>query len=112
MSFAPPTTPPAPPTTWSLDWRGSTYHESKMTGRHLSILALISGSESYNLVDLNPMSGHQQLMMAIAMFEVAARVDATELEDPDELQALVVGVMEEVAQAPAEEILGALRINH
>lgn len=112
MSFAPPIpdtdvdqAPPARP--WRLDWRGQSYAEGQLTGQHLSTLALLTGQDHYEALDLNPRAGHQRLMMVLTAFEVVRRVKLA--ADEADAEAIVAEVVADVAAAPAEEILAALR---
>jgi len=93
----------APP--WKITWRGKTWAESDLTGRHLSVLSLITGRDDFDALEMSPTQGHQRLMMMIAACMV---VDAGAVGDTDEAAALMAESMDEVANAPVEEILGAL----
>lgn len=91
---------------WSLHWRGRVFRESELTGRHLSVLALIAGRDDFDMLEMNPMLGHQRLMMVLAAF---LAVEATEgIEDTEEAADAVAAVLKRVADSPAEEIIGAL----
>lgn len=92
---------------WSLHWRGQVFHESDLTGRHLSVLSLMTGRDDFDALDMNPTLGHQRVMMMISAFlAVQAGFQAG---DPDAAADVIATVMAEVADAPAEEILGSIR---
>jgi len=89
---------------WSLHWRGKVFTESMLTGQHLSVLALLTGTDSFESLDINPGSGHQRLMQLLAAF-VAVDTGAT-ASGNDAVLALAIA---EISTASAEEIIGALR---
>lgn len=98
----------AEPGSWVLAWRGKKFAESDLTGQHLSVISLISGSDDFASLDVDPRHGHQRLMMVLAAF---IAVDATaSLGDVDEatVAGLVAEAVESVSAASAEEILGSL----
>jgi hypothetical protein len=97
------------PVAWSIVWRGLKFDESQLTGQHLSVLSLISGTDDFTTLDVDPRHGHQRLMMMIAACVVVAAANSVGDEfKTDDVAALVAEAVEEVASAPAEEILGAL----
>lgn len=107
----PPPTPPtetavASPDGWAIVWRGHTYRESDLTGQHMSLLALISGTDDWETLDIDPRHGYQRLMNVLVAFE-AARV--AEGHDSDSVVEVLARAVAEVAAASADEILGALR---
>lgn len=115
MLAAPPRGPsaqlPAPPSTadgWSIVWRGRVWRESELTGQHLATLALLTGSDDYETLDIDPRHGHQRLMQMIAAFvcvdETAGLADAG-----DAAEAITLAI-QQVSKASADEILGALRL--
>ena len=113
MSFAPPIAntdvdQPAPARPWSLTWKGRTFHESQLTGKHLSVLALIVGNDDFSTLDVSPLAGHQRIMMMLAAFLV---VDAKLEGDTEANAAAVAEIMASIAESPAEEILGALHVS-
>ena len=95
------------PGAWSLHWRGRVFREADLTGQHLSTLALLSGSDDYSALDLDPRNGHQRLMqMLMAFLTVEA---SAKTSDPDDLSRVIASMIDVVAQAPVDELLGALR---
>lgn len=102
-------TPPPPVETdsgWTIRWGGSTWTEADFTGQHLSVLALITGNDDFASLDLDPRHGHQRLMLVITAFLAVQNTrDVTDATDAAEQ---VAKAMREVADAPVEEILGAL----
>lgn len=109
------TTELKPPSTeqqssWSLHWRGLTLHEHEVTGKHLSILSLIAGSDEWDMLDVSPTLGHQRLgMWLVVMTALAAEQDLG--DDLDEVGTALAQAVSMVAEAPATEILGALTIH-
>jgi hypothetical protein len=94
---------------WSLHWRGRVFRESDMTGQHLATLALISGRDDFELLDIDPRHGHQRLMSVLTAFVV---VEASQsVADEDELAAVVASKVAEVAKASVDEILGAIQFD-
>jgi len=97
------------PGSWSISWRGLHFSEEDLTGQHLSVLSLIAGNDDFASLDVDPRHGHQRLMMVIAACVVVA---ATSTVGDDfgaaDVAGLVAEAVNEVASAPAEEILGAL----
>lgn len=91
---------------WSLHWRGKVFSESELTGKHLSVLAMIAGNDTFDLLDMNPTLGHQRIMMMLSAF---IAVEETRDCGPDEVPDKLVAVLATVADAPAEEILGSIR---
>jgi len=97
------------PVAWSITWRGLKFDESQLTGQHLSVLSLIAGTDDFTSLDVDPRHGHQRLMMMIAACVVVAAANSVGVGfDTDDVAALVAEAVEEVASAPAEEILGSL----
>ena len=96
------------PVAWSITWRGLKFDESQLTGQHLSVLSLIVGSDDFSALDMDPRHGHQRLMMMIAAFVVVEAAVSSTDGGADAVGALVAEVMQEVASASAEEILGSL----
>lgn len=95
------------PGAWSLHWRGKTFHESHVTGQHLATLALLTGSDDYQSLDLDPRHGHQRLMqMLMAFLTVEASGDVADGED---LAAVIATKIDEVSKASADELLSSLR---
>ena len=92
--------------TWRITWRGRTWGESDLTGRHLSVLSLLTGRDDFDQLDMDPRQGHQRLMMMITACLVVDAGGA--VEDPDEVATKVAQCMDEVSSAPVEEILGSL----
>lgn len=106
--------PPAPPTVakpapeWRIVWRGRTFCEVDLTGQHLSTLALLTGTDSYDSLDLDPRHGHQRLMQMICAF---VAVESAETAEPDEVPGRMATAIEQVSKASADEILAALRFD-
>jgi hypothetical protein len=96
---------PLPP--WTIEWRGQVFHESDLTGRHLSVLAMIVGNDNFSMLDMDPSLGHQRLMFVITAFLAVSRVSG--ISDPDEAAGVMAQAVAEVADAPVEEILSSIR---
>lgn len=104
--------PPAPPVApevpgWTIEWRGRRWHESDLTGKHLALYALLTGSDDYEALDINPLHGHQRLMQTITV--LVAADDTIGVEDPGAAADVLTRTIDEVSGASADEILGALR---
>lgn len=94
------------PGAWSLHWRGRVYHEADLTGQHLATLALLTGNDDFEALDLDPRHGHQRLMqMLMAFLTVEAAGDVV---DGDELAGVIATKIDEVSKASVDELLGAL----
>jgi hypothetical protein len=109
------------PGEWRIVWRGRTWHESDLRGRHLSTLALLTGGEDswaaldlsappdetlaggwVDVVDANdPRRGFVRLMNVLLAF---LTVEYEQGDGQGSAQAVA-----EVAEASAEEIVGSLR---
>ena len=92
---------------WSLHWRGQVFHESELTGAHLSIMYLITGRDDFTALDMNPTLGHQRIMIMLSTF--LAGQAANTFSDPDAVAESIAKAQAEVSAAPAEEILGSVR---
>lgn len=92
---------------WELVWRGHTWREADLTGQHLSVLSLLSGSDDYETLDLDPRHGHQRLMMMLAAFEATRGLDEADVE---EVADTIARAQKQIAEASADEILGALKL--
>lgn len=105
----PPTGAPvgAPSSAWALFWRGRAYNESDLTGQHLAFLALLTGSDDYEALDINPLAGHQRLMQMLTAFVCVERTAG--IDDPAMAGDEMAAAIQEVAKASVDEILGALR---
>jgi len=104
------TTEAVAPGEWVITWRGRVWHESDLTGKHLSVLSLIAGRDDFDTLEMDPRLGHQRLMMLIAALRCVEEAKATDAEDPDDVAALMAQCIEEVSEASVEEILGALTV--
>ena len=98
----------APKPAWRITWRGDTWAESDMIGQHLSVLALVTGRDDYDMLEISPVNGHQRLMMLITAFVTVKRSDDMDPEDTDAVATVVAESVDEVAKATVDEILGAL----
>ena len=87
---------------WRITWRGRTWTESDLKGRHLSIMFLLTGRDDFDQVELDPRLGHQRLMLVISALLVG------DVEDTGDVERLVAESRSEVANASVEEIYGAL----
>jgi len=96
------------PGSWSISWRGLHFSEEDLTGQHLSVLSLIVGSDDFSALDIDPRNGHQRLMMMIAAFVVVRAAASANDGSAEAMGGIVAGVMEDVASAPVEEILGSI----
>lgn len=94
------------PGAWSLHWRGRVFRESDMTGQHLATLALISGTDDFESLDIDPTNGHQRLMSVLTAFVVVDRVGG--VDDVDAVTDIVSQAIAEVSAASVDEILGAI----
>jgi hypothetical protein len=98
------------PTTWTIVWRGLTCGEADIVGQHLSVLSLISGTDDFAALDIDPRGGHQRLMMMIATIVAVNEVGSLEdVTDDEAVAGVVATAIASVSAAPAEEILGSLR---
>lgn len=95
------------PGAWSLHWRGRTFRESQLTGQHLATLALLTGSDDFAALDVDPRHGHQRLMQMLMAFRTVE--ESAGVEDEDALAAVVAATISEVSTASVDEILGSLR---
>jgi hypothetical protein len=94
------------PGAWSIEWRGRRWTDADVTGQHLATLALLTGSDDFESLDVDPRHGHQRLMsMLMALICVDRSQGVDDAEAVTEVMALA---LEEVAKASADEILGAL----
>ena len=101
----------AEPGSWSLLWRGHRLDESELTGQHLSVLSLITGTDDFRELEIDPRHGHQRLMMLLAVIEIVAKTEAMGAgAGEDAIAGVITDAMASVASAPATEILGALRL--
>lgn len=97
---------------WTIAWRGNSWTDSDLTGQHLATLALISGDDRFESLDISegdvrsyPSEGYMRLMHMLSAF---VAVDASE-----GLEALAAGealtqAFTEIQAAPAEEIIGSV----
>lgn len=107
----PPSTPPVDlpaPGGWSIEWRGRTFHESELTGQHLATLALLTGSDDFAALDVDPRHGHQRLMSVLMAFLTVAAAREVGPEDGDVLAGVIAQAIDEVSSASVDELLGAL----
>ena len=102
------TTTEAPTAPWRITWRGQSWAESDLTGQHLAVLALITGRDDYDMLEISPVNGHQRLMMLIAACVTVDRTMGADPESPDEIATTVAESVDEVSKASVDEILGAL----
>ena len=102
------TTTEAPPTPWTITWRGDSWSESDLSGKHLSALALIAGRDDFDMLEMSPTNGHQRLMMMIAACVAVEAAESVSPEDVDEIAKVVAESVDEVSKASVDEILGAL----
>ncbi len=97
------------PGAWSLHWRGKTFHESHVTGQHLATLALLTGSDDYESLDVDPRHGHQRLMQMLAACVCVDAVRTSGVDDADQVAVIMASAIDEVSKASADELLGSLR---
>ena len=97
------------PGAWSLEWRGRRFHESQVTGQHLAMLALLTGSDDFESLDLDPRHGHQRLMQMLTVVVCIDTVRASGTDDADQIALIMADAIDEVSKASADEILGSLR---
>ena len=95
-------------TTWTINWRGKTYEESDLKGKHLAVLALINGRDDFNQLEIQPGNGHQRLMQLITAFAVIDAAASASIDDPEQLALQVAQSLNEVSEATVDEIFGAL----
>lgn len=124
--------PPAPatrvdmpgPGEWVIEWRGRSWHESQLTGRHAGILAILNGRDDFQdlipqmeggdtpavwrpfITDADPRQGYMRLMSMIVALIAA---DTEEAGSVSASQAAITQAVAELKDAPLEEIVGALR---
>jgi hypothetical protein len=91
---------------WRITWRGKSWTDADVTGQHLATLALLSGTDDFAQLDIDPRHGHQRLMSMLMALVAVDRADG--LEDVDAVTDLLAVALSEVAGAPADEILAAL----
>jgi len=102
--------------TWQIEWRGRTWTDDDLTGQHLATLALISGDDRFESLQLTPdevvaypTEGYMRLMF---MVSALAAVDAcNSLDDDDEAQAATVRTLAAVQAATADEIIGCIKFH-
>lgn len=99
------------PGSWAIEWRGRTVTEADISGQHLSVLSMISGTDDFASLDVDPRHGHQRLMLMIAAIDVVAAVNemGDDVSDEDAVANVVAASVAAVSKASADEILGALR---
>lgn len=95
------------PGSWRIVWRGSEWSEADVTGQHLATLALLTGTDDFDSLDVDPRHGHQRLMQMIMALLCVSRSQG--VDDVDAVSDLLAESLDEVAKASVEEILGALR---
>ena len=95
--------------TWRITWRGNTWTESDLLGRHLAVLAMINGRDDFTSIEIDPTQGHQRLMQMITAFvAVEAAESLGDDQDADAVAMTVAVALKEIADATVDEILGAL----
>jgi hypothetical protein len=94
---------------WTLEWRGRKWTDADVTGQHLATLALLTGTDDYASLDVDPRHGHQRLM---SMLMALVSVDRSQgMEDADAVAAMLTEVLQEISKASVDEILGALKFD-
>lgn len=91
---------------WRIEWRGKSWTDADVTGQVLSTLAILSGTDDFNQLDIDPRHGHQRLMQMLMALVTVDRAEG--LDDVDAVTGLLAESLSEVAKASADEILGAL----
>lgn len=110
MTMAPPdpgtSVDAPPPVRWRLEWRGHTFREEDLTGRHLSIIALLNARDEWSDLDVvgefSPTLGPLRLMTMLSAFLI--------LDSPRQEPTDVAAVLAVVSEAPADELLAALHL--
>jgi len=74
-------------------------------------LSLISGTDDFNSLDVDPRHGHQRLMMVLTAFVVVDRVRVAGTNDADAVAAIVAESIADVSAASVDEILGAIQFD-
>lgn len=97
------------PGAWSLHWRGRTFHESMLTGQHLATLALLTGSDDFEALDIDPRHGHQRLMQMLTVFVCIDAVRTSGVDDADQVALMMAAAIDEVSKASVDELLGSLQ---
>lgn len=97
------------PGAWSLHWRGLTFDESQLTGQHLATLALLTGTDDYESLDVDPRHGHQRLMQLLTTVVAVHAVRSSGTDDADQVALVMADAINQVSSASVDEILGALR---
>ena len=101
---------------WAIEWRGTTWTDDDLTGQHLATLALISGDDRFESLDITedevrvyPSDGYMRLMFMVSAF---ATVEACNgIDDPDEAQVATTRALAEIQAASADEILGCIKFH-
>lgn len=95
---------------WRITWQGKSWTDADLTGQHLAALALISGDDRFETLQVSedeirayPALGHQRLMNLLGALVVVDTAD-TFGDDRDELAAALA----EISEAKADEILGCV----
>lgn len=96
---------------WAIFWRGHTFTDRDVSGQHLATLSLISGSDDYVNLDIDPRHGHQRLMMMISAFVAVQATVGMDAADADKVAAVIGQAVQEVASASADEILSSLKFH-
>ena len=88
------------------------WREADITGKHLSVLALIAGRDDFDMLEMSPTNGHQRLMMMITACVAVDAAEAVSSGDTDEIAEVVAESVDEVSKASAEKIIGALMFDN
>lgn len=98
---------------WRITWQGKSWTDADLTGQHLAALALISGDDRFESLQVSedeirayPALGHQRLMNMLGAL-VAVDIAEAFNGDADELAAALA----EISEAKADVILGCVEFN-
>lgn len=104
--------------TWKITWRGKSWTDADLTGQHLAVLVMMSGSDEWGQLSIpealakakaEVLDGFMRLFYMLAAFVVVDRVP----DDTPEAEAheMTVRALDEIRKASAEEIIGAISVN-
>ena len=99
--------------TWSMNWRGDSWTDDDLTGLHLATLALISGDDRFENLELSeadvtgyPSEGYMRLMFMLSSFVVVSVCNGL---DDEAAQSATTAALTEIQAASADEILGSIK---
>lgn len=103
-------------TTWTISWEGRTWTDDDLTGQHLGTLAIISGDDRFQSLQIDeptmreyPKEGYMRLMNMLATL-IAVDAVTDDMDDTRAAEALAQA-LKSVQQAKADDILDAVRFS-